>query len=255
MVTSFRYSRERMICVRAPSVSSSTSAASPAGELAYFSAAMDAATRSAMDMGWSADRTTAMRSSRCSRSLPSSGLKVQISSGRHGWRTLTPSRSTMFTPSVSTFSSRLAMPSSSRLISSMYSTPRCASARRPGWKTALPVFMDSSTSTEPSRRSSVTPSGTCTKGVALTAVSNSGRPFSPMGNSPASTRSTSAGSQSLRSLGSALAMEPTTYSMGGSSAWMPRAMMDLAVPRRPLMQMPPMFGSTAPSSSALLIAL
>ena len=47
------------------------------------SAASTAATRSASWGGTSALSVIAMRSSRCSRSGPSSGLNVAISSGRH----------------------------------------------------------------------------------------------------------------------------------------------------------------------------
>lgn len=100
-----------------------------------------------------------MRSSKCSRTDPSSGLYVAIRSGLQGCLKLMPSRSTIFTPSVNTFRSKLLILSSNRLISSTYNTPLCASARRPGWKTVVPVFTDSSTSTEPISLSSVTPSG------------------------------------------------------------------------------------------------
>jgi hypothetical protein len=47
-----------------------------------------------------------------------------------------------------------------------------------------------------------------------------------------------------------LQMLPSTTSMGGMSACTPRAMIDLAVPRRPAIAMPPSCVSTAPSSSA-----
>jgi hypothetical protein len=56
------------------------------------------------------------------------------------------------------------------------------------------------------------------------------------------------------SSGSALQIDPSTTSIGGSSACSPRAMIDLAVPRRPEIAMPPSPVSTAPSSSASLIA-
>ena len=37
--------------------------------------------------------------------------------------------------------------------------------KRPGWKTVFPCFIDSSMSTVPMRRSSVTPKGSCTNGA------------------------------------------------------------------------------------------
>jgi hypothetical protein len=50
----------------------------------------------------------------------------------YGCVTLMPSRSTVLTPSLRMPSSRLAMPSSSRLTSSTYRMPLCASASSPG---------------------------------------------------------------------------------------------------------------------------
>jgi len=142
--TSFRYSRARMTLVRSPCVSSSTLSITVCRSSWNCTARSMARTRSSGEEGTSAERHTAMRSSRCSRSAPSSGLYVAISSGRQGWEMEMPSRSTTFTPSERIVSSRLAMPSSSRLISSTYRMPRCASARSPGWKTVRPCFMDSS---------------------------------------------------------------------------------------------------------------
>mmetsp|Transcript_12659 Transcript_12659/g.53077 ORF Transcript_12659/g.53077 Transcript_12659/m.53077 type:complete len:287 (+) Transcript_12659:1023-1883(+) len=205
-----------------------------------------ALTRSSNESTWSADRVTAMRSRRCSRSAPSSGLNVAMRSGLHGCLNVMPSRSTTFSPSASTVSSRLDTDSSSRLISSTYKMPRCASASKPGWNTVLPSFMDASMSTVPTRRSSVTPKGTCTKGASRMRVITS----------PLASRvsfSSKPSSQVPGSSGSELQMEPSTTSMGGSSACSPRAMMDFAVPRRPEMAMPPSAGSMAPSSSADLI--
>mmetsp|Transcript_1832 Transcript_1832/g.4133 ORF Transcript_1832/g.4133 Transcript_1832/m.4133 type:complete len:283 (+) Transcript_1832:409-1257(+) len=187
-----------------------------------------------------------MRSSRCSRRFPSSGLNVAMSSGRHGWRRVMPSRSTTFSPSASTDSSRLDTDSSSRFISSTYRIPRCASANSPGWNTVRPSFMDASMSTVPTRRSSVTPSGTCTKGASRSRVTR--LPFSSRRSLLISPSSHDPGFS-----GSELQIVPSTISMGGSSAWSPRAMMDLAVPRRPEMAMPPSAGSMAPSSSAALM--
>lgn len=63
---------------------------------------------------------------------PSSGLKVAMRRGLHGCDIDRPSLSTTLTPSEMTLSSKLAMLSSSRLISSTYKMPLCASARRPG---------------------------------------------------------------------------------------------------------------------------
>ena len=57
-------------------------------------------------------------------------------------------------------------------------------------------------------------------------------------------------SHSRSSSGSALHHVPSTTSMGGSSACTPRAMTLFAVPRRPMMAMPPSRLSTQPSSSA-----
>mmetsp|Transcript_12397 Transcript_12397/g.30069 ORF Transcript_12397/g.30069 Transcript_12397/m.30069 type:complete len:281 (+) Transcript_12397:1069-1911(+) len=187
-----------------------------------------------------------MRSRRCSRSPPSSGLNVAMSSGRHGWRRVMPSRSTMFSPSASTVSSKLETDSSSRLISSTYRMPRCASASKPGWKMVRPSFMEASMSTVPTSRSSVTPKGTWTKGAsrmrvrALPLASRCTFSSRPSSHEPGSS-------------GSELQNEPSTTSMGGSSACSPRAMMDFAVPRRPEMAMPPSAGSMAPKSRAALM--
>mmetsp|Transcript_11437 Transcript_11437/g.20182 ORF Transcript_11437/g.20182 Transcript_11437/m.20182 type:complete len:216 (+) Transcript_11437:478-1125(+) len=156
---------------------------------------------------------------------------------------LMPSRSTTFTPSLKMDSSRLAMPSSSRLISSTYRMPRWASASRPGWNTVRPSFMEASMSTVPTNLSSVTPSGICTKGAVRSLTTSS---------CPASFSARPA-SHARGSSGSALQKLPSTTSMGGSRAWSPLAMTDLAVPLRPAMAMPPSPVSTAPNSSACLI--
>jgi len=51
-----------------------------------------------------------------------------------------------------------------------------------------------------------------------------------------------------------LAIEPTTTSIGGSTACNPRAITVLAVPRFPDMAIPPIPGSVAPSKRAVFIA-
>mmetsp|Transcript_32724 Transcript_32724/g.83023 ORF Transcript_32724/g.83023 Transcript_32724/m.83023 type:complete len:238 (-) Transcript_32724:440-1153(-) len=235
-----------MTDVRSASVSSVVSWITSLARSWKRMAASMAITRSSNVLGTSADSVTAMRSSRCSRSAPSSGLYVAMSSGRQGCAMEMPSRSTTLTPSDRMVSSRLAMPSSSRLISSTYRMPRCASARSPGWNTVRPSFMEASMSTVPTRRSSVTPRGICTNGASFSL-----RGISP----PPSALSFSARPSShMRGWsGSALQKLPSTTSMGGSSACRPRAMTDLAVPRRPAMAMPPRPVSTAPSSRACLM--
>mmetsp|Transcript_425 Transcript_425/g.1444 ORF Transcript_425/g.1444 Transcript_425/m.1444 type:complete len:222 (-) Transcript_425:165-830(-) len=187
-----------------------------------------------------------MRSRRCGRSAPSSGLYVAIRSGLHGCRMEMPSRSTVLTPSARTLRRRFEMPSSRRLISSTYNTPRCASASSPGWYTVLPVFIDSSMSTVPTRRSSVTPSGICTKGASRTIALTF----------PASSReavSSSPVSHSSGFSGLALLYESATTSIGGSSACKPRAMIVLAVPRFPAIATPPSSMSTPPNSNDCLM--
>mmetsp|Transcript_5742 Transcript_5742/g.8815 ORF Transcript_5742/g.8815 Transcript_5742/m.8815 type:complete len:220 (-) Transcript_5742:297-956(-) len=188
--------------------------------------------------------TTAIRSSRCSRTSPSSGLKVAINRGLQGWRMEIPSRSTTFTPSERTERRRFTIPSSSRLISSIYNTPRLASASRPGWNTGFPSFVDSSISTVPIKRSSVTPSGMVTNGEVRTLV----------GTALPASFSERPDSHVVISSGSAFANEPSTTSIGGRRACRPRARMDFAVPRLPAMVIPPRALSTAPRSNASLIS-
>mmetsp|Transcript_51601 Transcript_51601/g.102694 ORF Transcript_51601/g.102694 Transcript_51601/m.102694 type:complete len:201 (+) Transcript_51601:2016-2618(+) len=188
-----------------------------------------------------------IRSIRCSRSSASSGLNVAISSGRHGWRTERPSRSTVTQPVERHSRSRLEIDSSSRLMSSTYSTPRCAFASSPGSKTVTPVRTDFSTSTAPSSRSSSTSSGTCTNGVETTSVSRSAIVL------PFSLSSCWRNESTSFDVGSMLKLEPLIRSIGGISLWSARAITDLAVPREPEMTTPPILGLAAQSSKAVLI--
>ena len=118
-----------------------------------------------------------------------------------------------------------------------------------------PAWIERATSTEPSRRSSVTPRGICTKGAGMTRV---GRAAGSMAvgpsPSPLPKRSRVWSSHSWGLAGSALQQEPSTTSMGGNSWCSARAITDLAVPRRPAIATPPRLGSTAASSRAILIA-
>ena len=84
----------------------------------------------------------------------------------------------------------------------------------PGSKTVLPVRTDCSTLTDPSRRSSITFSGTCTNGHGITSV--------PMASMPAASVVPAAASFSLRKSsaspgisGSRLNSESLTTSIGG----------------------------------------
>ena len=196
----------------------------------------------------SADRQMPMRSIRCGRSSFSSGLNVAMSSGRQGWRTESPSRSTVTVPVDSASSSKFEIDSSSRLMSSTYSTPRCALASSPGSKIVFPVLTDFSTSTAPRSRSSSTSSGTCTKGAGTTSVSRLSIVNSPL-------RSCSSRKESYSpEAGSLLNWLPFITSIGGSNLWIARAITDFAVPREPEMTTPPIFGFTPQRSSAVLIA-
>ena len=98
----------------------------------------------------------------------------------------------------------------------------------------------------------MTPSGTCTNGASRTRRGGSRRTFVE-GEAAACSFSKRPASHSRGLSGSALQNEPSTTSMGGSSACSPRARTDLAVPRFPAMQTPPSPPSTAPSSSASLM--
>ena len=73
------------------------------------------------------------RSSSCGRSSPSSGFMVPTSRNDAACDTDTPSRSTCARPIAAASRSRSTRWSCSRLTSSTYSTPRCASASSPGW--------------------------------------------------------------------------------------------------------------------------
>jgi len=106
--------------------------------------------------------------------------------------------------------------------------------------------MEASISTVPTKRSSVTPRGTCTKGASRMRVITS--PFASR-----VTLSSNPSSHVFGCSGSLLQIDPSTTSIGGSSACRPRAMIDLAVPRLPEMAMPPSAGSMAPSNNADLM--
>mmetsp|Transcript_4920 Transcript_4920/g.14850 ORF Transcript_4920/g.14850 Transcript_4920/m.14850 type:complete len:204 (+) Transcript_4920:221-832(+) len=91
-----RYSRAKMMEVLMDSVVSSKRCTTSGGLRENSSARLTASSRSSPVTGSaSAERQTPIRSIRCSRSSASSGLKVAISKGRHGWRTDRPSRSTV----------------------------------------------------------------------------------------------------------------------------------------------------------------
>mmetsp|Transcript_33334 Transcript_33334/g.59690 ORF Transcript_33334/g.59690 Transcript_33334/m.59690 type:complete len:371 (+) Transcript_33334:1527-2639(+) len=210
----------------------------------------EASTRPAGSMRVSsADRATAMRSRTWSRTPDSSGLKVATRTGLQGNLMETPSRSTRTQPSEMELRRRLHNSSSSRLISSMYRTPRWALANNPGWKTVFPCFTDSSTSTDPNRRSSMMFNGTCTKGASTISRSRSSS-FWPVSRSILRVKS----STSSGLLGSMLNGLPLTRSMGGMMRCNPFAMTDLPVPRPPLMITPPMFGLMVANSKAVLIS-
>mmetsp|Transcript_18842 Transcript_18842/g.43317 ORF Transcript_18842/g.43317 Transcript_18842/m.43317 type:complete len:242 (-) Transcript_18842:170-895(-) len=169
--------------------------------------------------------------------------------GRQGYRTLIPSLSTFTQPSDTTERRMLDSSLSKRLMSSTYRTPLCALASRPGSNTVFPCLTDCSTSTEPSRRSSRTLSGTWTKGHSMTSDSKSFTVLPDAASSLERKSSTSPRS----SLGSILNRDPLTISMGGRSLCRARAMTDFPVPRPPAMITPPICGFTAARSSAVLI--
>mmetsp|Transcript_18143 Transcript_18143/g.39128 ORF Transcript_18143/g.39128 Transcript_18143/m.39128 type:complete len:265 (-) Transcript_18143:749-1543(-) len=115
----FRYSRAKMIDVRIWSSTSPYDLMKACGSAAKSRARWTASSLSSCASGSaSAERHVPMRSIRCSRSSASSGLNVAISSGRHGWRTESPSLSTVTHPVESASRSRLDALSSSRLMSS-----------------------------------------------------------------------------------------------------------------------------------------
>mmetsp|Transcript_7120 Transcript_7120/g.20976 ORF Transcript_7120/g.20976 Transcript_7120/m.20976 type:complete len:305 (-) Transcript_7120:188-1102(-) len=260
MVTSAISSRAKTMRLRRASEASRSSSSAA---LRASPPAANLRTESTASTRWStfrgaasAERETAMRSSRWSRISPSSGLKVAMSSGLHTYVTEMPSRSTMTLPSEMTCSRMFVASASSKLMSSTYKTPRWALARRPGWKTLLPSVTDFSTSMEPRSMSSMTLSGICTKGARTTSRSKSWRRSTTPG--PPSAASASSLARSKESIssgisGSTLYCEPLTTSMGGRSECSARAMTDLAVPRPPEMSTPPMSRLTAARSSAVLM--
>mmetsp|Transcript_9462 Transcript_9462/g.27759 ORF Transcript_9462/g.27759 Transcript_9462/m.27759 type:complete len:320 (+) Transcript_9462:318-1277(+) len=202
----------------------------------------------------SADKDTAMRSSKWSRISPSSGLKVAISKGLHAYVTEMPSRSTMTLPSLITCNRILVASESSRLMSSTYSTPRWARANNPGWKTDLPCFTDSSTSILPRSMSSMTLSGIWTNGALMISRSRSAsRSVTFLPSSMASSCFRNRESISWTFSGSALYFESFTTSMGGNNECNARAITDFAVPRPPEMRTPPMSRLTDASRSAVLM--
>mmetsp|Transcript_40064 Transcript_40064/g.95102 ORF Transcript_40064/g.95102 Transcript_40064/m.95102 type:complete len:268 (-) Transcript_40064:3-806(-) len=138
---------------------------------------------------------------------------------------------------------------SRRLMSSTYSTPRCAFASNPGSNTVLPSCTDFSTSTDPRRRSSSTFSGTWTKGHSTISLSRSASVW-PFASSSARRKSSMS-----RPSGSVLKGLPLMRSMGGSSLCSALAITDFPVPRPPAMTTPPMSGFTAARSSAVLIGV
>jgi hypothetical protein len=73
-----------------------------------------------------------------------------------------PSRSTVFTPLAAASSKASTNASGNRLISSTYSTPRCAFASKPGEKRSAPSRSALSISSVPIKRSSLAPSGKVT---------------------------------------------------------------------------------------------
>mmetsp|Transcript_9045 Transcript_9045/g.23781 ORF Transcript_9045/g.23781 Transcript_9045/m.23781 type:complete len:257 (+) Transcript_9045:1166-1936(+) len=122
---SSRYSRARTMLVAIASVSSLSSSTKVLAESEYREAFITASMRSSILSGsLSAESTMAMRSSRCARKSPSSGLYVAMTSGLQSCTNEIPSRSTRTWPSEMTLIRMFATFSSSRLTSSMYSTPR-----------------------------------------------------------------------------------------------------------------------------------
>jgi len=184
----------------------------------------------------------AKRSSSCGRRSPSSGFIVPTKIKRAGWLNEMPSRSTMFIP-IAAESSRISTTwSSSRLTSSIYSSPRLAAAKTPGSKWRSPFWMARSISSVPTTRSSVAETGRLMKGV--------GRRMTGKGSLEAAARSMHSVHQWVGSCGSQPKRQPSIASSSGRRAAKARAAVDLAVPRSPRMSTPPMRGSTALSTRA-----
>mmetsp|Transcript_21019 Transcript_21019/g.36157 ORF Transcript_21019/g.36157 Transcript_21019/m.36157 type:complete len:211 (+) Transcript_21019:1168-1800(+) len=126
ILTSLRNSRAKTMAVlRSSSFSMASSSAFSASGLACLLPGLNPRTESTAStrllisiFSASAERATAIRSSKWSRSSPSSGLKVAIRRGRQGYVREIPSRSTITLPSVTTLSKMLAVSSSKRLMSS-----------------------------------------------------------------------------------------------------------------------------------------
>mmetsp|Transcript_80300 Transcript_80300/g.245443 ORF Transcript_80300/g.245443 Transcript_80300/m.245443 type:complete len:282 (-) Transcript_80300:407-1252(-) len=145
MVTSFKNSRAKRSCVCICWISAALSAAVSAGFMEDSRAQVTArmrSSRSVYTVWTSVLSATASRSIRCGRRGPSSGFHVATISGLHGCLTERPSRSTWFTPLSTAVSSKLTRSSWSKFTSSMYKTPRCALASKPGSKIGLPCSID-----------------------------------------------------------------------------------------------------------------
>ena len=123
----------------------------------------------------------------------------------------------------------------------MYRNPRLAAASRPGSNALTPADSAFSMSSAPVTRSSVAPSGRSTTGVASEWLG--GAPTSPK-------RAAQSSHQLSRESGSQWKRQPSTTSIGGSSAASPRIAVVLPVPRSPSTSTPPIEASTAASSSA-----
>mmetsp|Transcript_28946 Transcript_28946/g.73420 ORF Transcript_28946/g.73420 Transcript_28946/m.73420 type:complete len:243 (-) Transcript_28946:322-1050(-) len=216
------------------------------GSLAKSMVACTAFTRSAMVLyteSSSVLQKMAKRSRRCGRRGPSSGFHVATISGRQGCLMERPSRSTELTPLSTAVRSKLTRSSWSRLTSSMYRMPRWAFASRPGSKTGRPCSIEAWTSKEPTRRSSVQPRGSSTKGQSMTLVLTS--PLSSF-----CMRCLVKSSHSPGRSGSQLQMDLSTTSMRGSTSRRDRANVVFAVPWPPAMPTPPSEGSMQASRSA-----
>lgn len=176
-------------------------------------------------------------SSNCGRSSPSSGFIVPTSKKRAACRTETPSRSTYEAPIAAASSSRSTKWSWSRLTSSTYSTPRCASASSPGSNAFTPSDRARSMSSAPTSRSSEAPTGSSTirAGRASPASALSCGPSGQPGSG-------AAGSQEKR--------QPGTTSTCGISVASARTAVDFAVPFSPRTRTPPTCGETALRSRA-----
>ena len=178
----------------------------------------------------------AKRSSNCGRRSPSSGFIVPTRMKRAGWEKEMPSRSTMFIPMAAESSSTSTTWSSSRLTSSIYSKPRLAAASTPGSKWRSPFWMAFSISSVPTTRSSVAETGRLTKAVVRSSTGS---------DSPLATRSRHSVHQVVGWSGSQPKRQSLTTATCGSRAARARAAVDLAVPRSPRINTPPMRGSTA----------